>query len=86
MMRVNLVIAAAMMAIVGLPSTFAQSQLSEPGTFQAENPDRDVLNGGQLTPYGREIRAQHYEGANAAIAAQPPSVAPVAHSRRRHHQ
>ena len=86
MTRVNLVIAAAMMAIVGLPSTFAQAQLSEPGAFQAANPDRDVLNGGQLTPYGRMIRGQHYEGVNAAFAAQPPSVAPSAHFRRRHHQ
>jgi hypothetical protein len=86
MTRVNLVIAAAMMAIVGLPSTFAQAQFSEPGPYQAANPDRDVLNGGQLTPYGREIRGQHYEGVNAAFAAAPPSVAPAAHSRRRHHK
>jgi hypothetical protein len=86
MTRVNLVIAAAMMAIVGLPSTFARAQFSEPGTFQAANPDRDVLNGGQLTPYGRAIREQNYEGANAAFAAEPHSVAPAAHSRRRHHQ
>ncbi len=83
MTRINLVIAAAMMATAGLTSTLAQAQ--EPAAFAAQNPDRDVLNGGQLTPYGREIRGLQYQGANAAFAAQgqPSSGAPVAHSRRR---
>jgi hypothetical protein len=31
----------------------AQEAISEPGAFQAMNPDRDVLNGGALTPAGR---------------------------------
>lgn len=86
MTRVNLAIAAAMMATAGLTSTLAQAQYSEPSAFQAANPDRDVLNGGQLTPYGREIRGQQYQGANAAFAAQTPSGAPAAYSRRRHRQ
>lgn len=86
MTRVNLVIAAAMMATAGLTSTLAQAQWSEPSAFAAQNPDRDVLNGGQLTPYGRAVRGQQYEGANAAYAAQPPSSAPVAQPRRRPHQ
>ena len=87
MTRINFVIAVAMMAAAGLTSTLAQAQFSEPGAYQAANPDRDVLNGGQLTPYGREIRGQQYEGANAAFAPQGrlPSGAPAAHSRR-HHQ
>ena len=32
---------------------FAQAAISEPGAFQAQFPDRDVLNGGALTPAGR---------------------------------
>ncbi|MGQ0682894.1 hypothetical protein [Bradyrhizobium sp.] len=82
----NLVIATAMMAAAGLTSTLAQAQWSEPSAFAAQNPDRDVLNGGQLTPYGRAIRGQQYEGTNAAFASQarPSSGAPVTHSRRRH--
>lgn len=86
MTRVNLVIAAAMTATLGLTSTLAQAQFSEPGAFQAANPDRDVLNGGQLTPYGRAIRAQQYQGSNSAFAAQPPSSAPPARFRRGHYQ
>lgn len=88
MTRINFVIAAAMMAVAGLTSTLAQAQFSEPGAYQAANPDRDVLNGGQLTPYGRAIRGQQYEGANAAFAPQARllSGAPAAHSRRRPQQ
>ena len=86
MTRINLVIAAAMMATAGLTSTLALAQTSEPAAFAAQNPDRDILNGGQLTPYGREVRGPQYQGANAAFAAQgnPSTGAPVAHSRRRH--
>jgi hypothetical protein len=80
----NLVIAAAMMATAGLTSTLALAQ--EPAAFAAQNPDRDVLNGGQLTPYGRQIRGLQYQGANAAFASQgyPSTGAPVARTRRRH--
>lgn len=86
MTRMNLVIAAAMMAAAGLTSTLAHAQWSEPSAFAAQNPDRDVLNGGQLTPYGREVRGLQYQGANAAFASQgrPPSAAPASPSRRRH--
>lgn len=83
----NLVIAAAMMAAAaGLTSTLAHAQWSEPSAFAAQNPDRDVLNGGQLTPYGREVRGLQYQGANAAFASQarPPSGASAGPSRRRH--
>lgn len=88
MTRMNLVIAAAMMATAGLTSTLALAQASEPAAFAAQNPDRDVLNGGQLTPYGREARGLQYQGANAAFASQgyPSTGAPVAHPHRRAHQ
>lgn len=86
MTRMNLVIAAAMLTTAGLTSTLALAQASEPSAFAAQNPDRDVLNGGQLTPYGREVRGLQYQGANAAFAAQgtPSMGAPVSHPRRRH--
>ena len=87
MTRMNLVIAAAMLSAAGLASTLAQAQaqaaISEPGAYQAANPDRDVLNGGQLTPWGREVRGEQYSGASAAYASVP---VPTVHSRRRPHQ
>jgi hypothetical protein len=88
MTRINLVIAAAMISAAGLTSTLAQAQaaISEPGAYQAANPDRDVLNGGQLTPWGREIRGEQYSGASAAFASQGVPTGVVVHSRRRQHQ
>jgi hypothetical protein len=43
--------AAALLLIVPLTPSFAQ--LSEPAAFQSQHPDRDVLNGGALTPAAR---------------------------------
>ena len=34
-------------------ATSASAQFSEPAAYQAQHPDRDVLNGGALTPAGR---------------------------------
>jgi len=89
MTRIRIAIAAAMMSAAALTPTLALAQASEPATFQALHPDRDVLNGGQLTPAARAALGQ-YEGANAAYAAQgyPSSDAPVpaVHPRRRHRQ
>ncbi len=88
MTRMNLVIAAAMISAAGLTSTLAQTQaaISEPGAYQAANPDRDVLNGGQLTPWGREIRGEQYSGASGAFASQGVPAGVVVHSRRHQHQ
>jgi hypothetical protein len=86
----SIAIAAAMMSAATLTSTMAQAQFSEPAAFQAANPNRDVLNGGQLTPAGRAALGQpQYEGASGAYASQnyPASGAPVVRSRRhRWHQ
>jgi hypothetical protein len=43
--------AAALLLIMPLTPSFAQ--LSEPAAFQSQHPDRDVLNGGALTPAAR---------------------------------
>ena len=87
MTRISLLVAAALLS-TALTATLAQAQVSEPAAFQSQNPNRDVLNRGQLTPAGRAALGQpfgQYEGASAAYAAAPE--APVVHSRhRRQHQ
>ena len=52
MIRTTIAVAAALLAAALTPTT-AQAQFSEPAAYQAAHPDRDVLNGGQLTPAGR---------------------------------
>jgi hypothetical protein len=89
MTRIGIAVAAAMMSAAALTATSAQAQFSEPAAYQAAHPDRDVLNGGQLTPAGRAAHGlPPYEGANAAYAAQgyPAPQAPIVRSRRRHLQ
>jgi hypothetical protein len=49
MARLKTLIAAAILATVPALSALAQ----EPAAFQAQYPNRDVLNGGALTPAGR---------------------------------
>jgi hypothetical protein len=87
MTRTGFVIAAALMSAASLTPTLAQAQLSEPAAFQAAHPDRDVLNGGQLTPAGRAARGE-YGGPSGAYASQgiPPDAALVVHSRRHRHR
>jgi hypothetical protein len=46
-------VAAALISTISATCALAQEAISEPGTFQAMHPDRDVLNGGALTPAGR---------------------------------
>src|SRR5207253_10290576 len=53
MTRLTMFVAAALLSTVSMNSALAQEAISEPGAFQAEFPDRDVLNGGALTPAGK---------------------------------
>jgi hypothetical protein len=46
-------LAAALISTISATCALAQAAISEPGAFQAQFPDRDVLNGGALTPAGR---------------------------------
>jgi hypothetical protein len=46
-------VAAALLSTISATSARAQAAISEPGAFQAIFPNRDVLNGGALTPAGR---------------------------------
>lgn len=45
-------VAAALIATIPVTSALAQAAISEPGAFEAQFPNRDVLNGGALTPAG----------------------------------
>jgi hypothetical protein len=88
MRTIQVAAAAALLSLLATP-VFAQS-FGEPSAFEAQHPDRDVLNGGALTPAARAA-AGLYEPRNAYAAAPPhaaldayaPSVyAP--HIRRQH--
>jgi hypothetical protein len=81
----RIVVAAALLSAATLMPTLAQAQFSEPAAYQAAHPDRDVLNGGQLTPAARAARGEPVVSRDA-YAAYPAPVAPVVRSRhRRHH-
>ncbi len=52
----RILIAASLLSIATIGSANAQSEpwaQTNPDSFQAQYPDRDVLNGGALTPAGR---------------------------------
>lgn len=52
----KILIAAAVVSVATIGSASAQLPpwaISNPDSFQAQYPDRDVLNGGRLTPAGR---------------------------------
>ena len=53
MTRLTALVAAALLSTVSITPVLAQAAISEPGAFQAMYPNRDVLNGGGLTPAGR---------------------------------
>jgi hypothetical protein len=46
-------VAASLISTISATCALAQAAMSEPEAFQAQFPDRDVLNGGALTPAGR---------------------------------
>jgi len=88
MTRTKIAVAAALVSAATLMPTMAQAQFSEPAAYQAAHPDRDVLNGGQLTPAARGALGQQGTPRDAyALQAYPSAVAPVVRSRhRRQHQ
>jgi hypothetical protein len=77
-------VAAALLSAISATSAPAQ----EPAAFAAQNPDRDVLNGGALTPAGR-IGLEQAGGAASLYAANKgfagmgssPAVKPQRHRR-----
>ena len=83
MVGFKLLVATALISTISATSAPAQ----EPAAFQAQFPDRDVLNGGALTPAGRILgqpggAANLYEANKAAAGtggASPSSRAPRHH-------
>jgi hypothetical protein len=56
--------AAAVLTALTATPVFAQAAVSEPAAFASMYPNRDVLNGGALTPAGR-LEAQGYTALEA---------------------
>ena len=89
MTGLNRLVAAALISTISATSAFAQAAISEPAAFQAMYPNRDVLNGGALTPAGRmgvellggaaSVRAANNAYAGMA-SASPSSCAQRHHS------
>ena len=79
MTRTRIAVAAALLSATALMPTLAQAQFSEPAAYQAAHPDRDVLNGGQLTPAARAARGEPLLSSDTN-AAYPPAA------RQRHRQ
>lgn len=87
MTRTNIAVAIALLSGAALTPTLAQAQFSEPAAYQAAHPDRDVLNGGQLTPAARAALGQQNSPRDAyASQAYPAPAAPVVRSRHRRHR
>lgn len=86
MTRTTIAAAAALLAATVMP-TLAEAQFSEPAAYQAAHPDRDVLNGGQLTPAARAARGQPGTPSEAyASQAYPSALAPAVRSGHRRHR
>ena len=86
MTRTKIAAAAALLA-VALTPTLALAQFSEPAAYQAAHPDRDVLNGGQLTPAARAALGQQGMPADAyASQAHPSSMTSAMRSGHRRHR
>ena len=85
MTRMSIAAMAVLLSAAALMPTLVQAQLSEPAAYQAAHPDRDVLNGGQLTPAARAARGEPGV-ASDAYAAYPSPTRPVvrSHHRRTH--
>jgi len=63
-------VAAVLSAAIATP-VFAQAAFSEPAAFEAMHPDRDVLNGGALTPAARMGLELPGDAAGGSYASAP---------------
>lgn len=64
MTMLKTIAAAAVLAALAATPVLAQAAFSEPAAFASMYPNRDVLNGGALTPAGR-LEAQGYTALEA---------------------
>jgi hypothetical protein len=77
--------AAALLSIVPLTPSFAQ--FGEPAAFEAQHPDRDVLNGGALTPEARGATGlESARGLYNGVGNANPRPAHRSHVRSRRHE
>jgi hypothetical protein len=75
-------LAASMVLFAGaIPAASAQS-FSEPAAYEAAHPDRDVLNGGALTPDAQMRRGGQTAPFGAVVDRAPAPI--VSRSRHRH--
>jgi hypothetical protein len=80
--RIHVAIALALLSTI--PSTQVLAQFSEPAAFASQHPDRDVLNGGELTPEGRTKAAlENSRGAWGAVRSTDSVSAHGAYDRPR---
>ncbi len=87
MTRMSFAVAAALISAAAFTSTGARAQFSEPAAYQAQHPDRDVLNGGQLTPAGRAAHGFPPAPSDAFASERTPmGTVPVVHMRRHRQQ
>ncbi|MET3905752.1 hypothetical protein ABID59_000073 [Bradyrhizobium sp. S3.3.6] len=73
-------IAAALISVVSIPSAFAAWSFAdqEPAAYAAMYPNRDVLNGGALTPAGR-MGLERAGGAAPVFARRNVHIGPRFH-------
>jgi 1,6-anhydro-N-acetylmuramate kinase len=75
-------LAASMVLFVAAISAASAQSFSEPAAYEAAHPDRDVLNGGALTPEAQMRRGGQTVPFGAAVGQAPAPI--VSRSRHRH--
>ena len=86
MRKPAIAIALALLSTVFSTQVYAQS-FSEPAAYASQHPDRDVLNGGALTPEARSAAGlENARGAFAAVGGTEFVSAHSAHDRPRRHR
>ena len=71
--------------VVAISAASAQS-FSEPAAYEAAHPDRDVLNGGALTPDAQMRRGGQTAAFGAAVEPTPAPIVSRSHHRHRRSQ
>jgi hypothetical protein len=86
MTGLKIIAAAALLSAISATAAFAD----DPDAFQAQYPDRDILNGGALTPAARQGLIQPFGAAGGRPAsgpyAGPEGVAPALPPRHHGHR
>ena len=80
-------IVAGIILLSTIASTPVFAQLSEPAAYEAQHPDRDILNGGALTPAARAAAGlDNPRDAYGTVGIASPVPARGPHVRVRHHR